>query len=64
MGERGYGEIARSYLERAFARGLAQLSVAIPAEIRGDGLHFKAFGQDCVVTREEIVLGGERDTGA
>jgi len=35
----------------------------LPGEIKGDCLSFPAFGAECLLGREEIMLGGEAATG-
>jgi hypothetical protein len=57
-------DIQKEYLQKAWARPIHELVVAIPARYEANALHFQAFGEPCEVHREEIILGGEPLRGA
>jgi hypothetical protein len=59
----GYLKIRNEYLGKAWDRSPAELAVCLPAEINGDRLRFQAFGEECLLSREEIMLGGETAAG-
>ncbi len=56
--------IQKEYLQKAWARPIHELVVAIPARYEANAFHFQAFGEPCEVHREEIILGGEPLRGA
>jgi hypothetical protein len=62
MGQ-GYLRIRNEYLAKAWARSPAELAVCLPAEIDGDRLIFPAFGERCILSREEIWLAGQSAAG-
>lgn len=55
----GYRKIRDEYLRKAWTRKPEVLSVCLPAEIKGDGLIFRAFGEECILTKEEIMFAGK-----
>lgn len=64
MSGENYESIIKSYLNKAFARGLDVLEKSIPAELTDDRLVFKAFGKNCCVNKNEITLDGIKENGA
>jgi hypothetical protein len=58
-----YLRIRNEYLVQAWARSPAELAVCLPAEIDNDCLVFRAFGEKCMLSREEILLSGESAAG-
>lgn len=58
-----YLQIRNEYLAKAWARSPEELSVCLPGEIKDDYLFFPAFGEECRLGREEIILGGQAATG-
>lgn len=58
-----YLKIRNDYLKKAWSRTPAVLSAALPAESTDAGLHFRAFGGDCLLTGDEITLAGTPATG-
>ncbi|MGC8720022.1 MAG: DUF3786 domain-containing protein [Thermodesulforhabdaceae bacterium] len=63
MSKDNYESIILSYLPKAFERGIEVLKEAIPAEATGDGLLFKAFGANCLLTENAVMLDGVKETG-
>jgi len=59
----GYLKIRDEYLRKAWTRSAEELSVCLPAEIEGEGLIFRAFGEKCVLTNEKIILAGNLADG-
>jgi len=59
----GYLRIRNEYLVQAWARSPAELAVCLPAETENDCLIFQAFGEKCILSREEILLSGESAAG-
>lgn len=53
-----YLKIRNDYLKQAWTRTPAVLSLALPAELADAGLHFRAFGADCLLTENDIILAG------
>jgi len=58
-----YLKIRNDYLHQAWARSPEVLSVCLPAELAPAGLHFQAFGEDCLLTEAEITLNGAAANG-
>ncbi|SMC16815.1 protein of unknown function [Desulfacinum hydrothermale DSM 13146] len=62
--EAGYEGIVKGYLEKAWARGAEELLEALPAQRSAEGgLHLRAFGAECTVHPDRIVLGGRPEAG-
>jgi hypothetical protein len=59
----GYLKIRDEYLRKAWTRSPEELSVCLPAGIKGDCLIFQAFGEQCILTNEEIMLSGKSADG-
>jgi hypothetical protein len=55
--------IRNAYLRKAWARAPAELSRCLPAELQGESLRFRAFGEECRLTETEITLGGQTAAG-
>jgi hypothetical protein len=51
-----YLKIRNEYLAKAWARSPEVLAACLPAVLEGESLSFRAFGEDCVLTREDITL--------
>jgi hypothetical protein len=62
MGQ-NYLNIRNDYLQKAWARTPAVLAACLPAEPTAAGLHFQAFGEECLLAGEEITLAGAPATG-
>ncbi len=62
MGET-YLQIRNDNLKEAWARSPEELARSLPAELKADGLHFRAFGEDCLLARKDITLAGQPATG-
>lgn len=58
-----YGKIIEDNLARINAGPTEELEKALPADRRGNGFLFRAFGQDCSLEPEKITLDGSHDTG-
>lgn len=58
-----YLRIQSEYLEKAWARPLAELEAALPAKLNGDCCQFRAFGEECSLSKDEITLSGALATG-
>ncbi len=58
-----YLQIRNDYLAEAWARSPAEQAVCLPAELRLDGLLFRAFGEECRLAEREITLAGQAATG-
>ncbi len=58
-----YLHIRNDYLKQAWARSPAVLSACLPAEYQHTGLYFQAFGEDCLLSAEDIILAGVLATG-
>lgn len=58
-----YLQIRNEYLAQAWARSPEELAVCLPGEIKGNFLSFPAFGEACLLGREEIMLGGKAAAG-
>jgi hypothetical protein len=59
----GHLRVRNDYLEKACSGSLEELAARLPAAVEEDGLHFRAFGEDCVLTKAGITLSGEEATG-
>jgi hypothetical protein len=62
MGQ-NYLHIRNDYLKKAWARSPSVLSACLPAELQDVGLRFQAFGEECLLTGDEITLAGAAATG-
>ena len=58
-----YLAIRNEYLAQAWGRGPEILAACLPAELQGERLRFRAFGEDCVVTNNDITLAGSPAEG-
>lgn len=58
-----YLKIRNDYLKQAWARSPLALSACLPAALTDAGLHFQAFGEECLLTGAEITLAGAAATG-
>ncbi len=58
-----YGAIRNDYLKRAWGRGSVELQRALPAVAENGNLHFRAFGEDCVLESDRILLGTTEAAG-
>jgi hypothetical protein len=58
-----YLNIRNDYLAQAWGRSAAVLSACLPAARRDATLSFQAFGEECLLTGDEITLAGEAATG-
>ncbi len=58
-----YLQIRDDYLQQAWARSAEVLSACLPAELTAVGLRFRAFGEECLLSGEEITLAGEAAPG-
>jgi hypothetical protein len=58
-----YFDIRNEYLAKAWARTPEVLAFCLPAELQDERLLFRAFGEDCVVTKNEITLDGSPAEG-
>ncbi|MCX5891745.1 MAG: DUF3786 domain-containing protein, partial [Deltaproteobacteria bacterium] len=58
-----YLQIRNDYLAQAWGRSRAELAAGLPAASDHDGLHFRAFGEDCTLTPADILLAGNSATG-
>lgn len=58
-----YLKIQNEYLRKAWARSSEDLSVCLPAELEGECLIFQAFGEKCVLSREQITLSDQLAPG-
>ncbi len=52
-------EIQREYLQKAWSRPPRELEEALPASFKGRAFHFRAFGGDCELHPDQILLNGE-----
>ena len=59
-----YLNIRNLYLSEAWKRTIDELRSAVPAEVENGGLSFMAFGERCVMSPDEITLGGGPARGA
>jgi hypothetical protein len=59
----GFYKIRQEYLDQAWARSPEELAVCLPAARENDALHFRAFGEDCILTRDEILLADKSAAG-
>jgi hypothetical protein len=53
-----YLKIRNDYLKKAWARTPAVLAGALPAILTEASLSFRAFGEDCLLTENDITLAG------
>ena len=58
-----YLQIRNEYLAKAWARSTAELAACLPAASDRDGLHLRAFGEDCILTPADILLSGTSASG-
>ncbi len=58
-----YLQIRNEYLAKAWARSSAALAACLPAASDRDGLHFRAFGEDCTLTPADVLLSGTSASG-
>jgi len=58
-----YTRLIVNNLNRLQKRSLDDLARALPADIEGDRAVFKAFGKQCRISPQGIVLGGTPETG-
>ena len=58
-----YGKIIKDNLARINADRTEELEKALPADRKGNVFLFRAFGQDCSLGPDKIVLDGKRETG-
>ena len=58
-----YLRIRNDNLQQAWAKSPQELARCLPAALKGDGLHFQAFGEPCLLTGEEITLAGHPAEG-
>jgi hypothetical protein len=58
-----YEKLIRNNLDEAFQRSLENLSKAIPARTSSLGLHFKAFGEECIITPDRVILSDQTEQG-
>ncbi len=58
-----YLQIRNEYLARAWARRKEDLAACLPAEFHRDGFHFRAFGEECILTPADILLSGKSASG-
>jgi hypothetical protein len=58
-----YLKIRNDYLKKAWGRSPEVLAACLPAEFKDASLHFQAFGEACLLTENEITLGGAPATG-
>lgn len=58
-----YLQIRNDNLAKAWARSPAELAACLPAAPEPDGLHFRAFGEDCILAPADVLLSGESATG-
>ncbi|MBW1991534.1 MAG: DUF3786 domain-containing protein [Deltaproteobacteria bacterium] len=58
-----YIAIRNEYLARAWARGPEVLAACLPAEPRPEGLLFRAFGEDCLLTPKDVFLASRPAEG-
>ncbi len=63
MGD-NYARIVRNNLVRLYEELPEDLSHSLPARRKGNRYHFQAFGEECRIDRNGILLGGEPQTGA
>jgi uncharacterized protein DUF3786 len=63
MMSQAYLQIRNDYLAKAWARSTAALAACLPAASDRDGLHLRAFGEDCILTPADILLSGTSASG-
>lgn len=57
-------EIQKEYLRKVWLRSIRDLEQSLPARHGGDCFYFQAFGEPCELYSQEILLGGQRLSGA
>ncbi len=63
MAKENYYSISLEYLNKAFDRGEDVLVEALPGVLKSDGIEIRAFGTECLLTREGVVMGREIEKG-
>ena len=63
MASNQYENIILDNLSQAFQRSLSELEESVPAESSSEGLCFKAFGEDCRLSPDNIMLSDQPETG-
>jgi len=58
-----YEKIILDNLNQTFQRSLSELEESLPAEGSSEGLCFKAFGENCRLSPEKIMLSDQPETG-
>jgi len=58
-----YIKIRNEYLRKAWARSTEDLSVCLPAELGDECLIFQAFGEKCILSKDEITLSDQSAPG-
>ncbi|MDA8139744.1 MAG: DUF3786 domain-containing protein [Desulfobacteraceae bacterium] len=58
-----YATIIQDNLTKLFACDLHERAGALPAQIEGQTLNFKAFGTPCRLSAEELTLDGRKEDG-
>ena len=63
MASNQYEKLILDNLQEAFQRSLAELEGSIPAKSSSEGLCFKAFGEDCSLEPNQVILSEQPETG-
>ncbi|MBW2127360.1 MAG: DUF3786 domain-containing protein [Deltaproteobacteria bacterium] len=58
-----YTTIIRENLSAIYKKGPSDLTERLPARKEGENYVFKAFGQECTLTQEKILLSGRVENG-
>jgi hypothetical protein len=58
-----YQKIIKDRLKEAFERSHKDLEQSIPAMRSGEEFHFRAFGRECIVRPDSVILDGSFETG-
>jgi hypothetical protein len=58
-----YQKIIKKNLQKAYHHTLEMLENTLPAHRNGDHFYFRAFGQDCIISRDGIYLDGNAEFG-
>ena len=58
-----YLQIRNEYLAKAWARSTEELAACLPAASDRDGLHFRAFGENCLLMPADILVSGGSAAG-
>lgn len=58
-----YLKIRNEYLKKTWARSIEELLVCLPAELEGDHLIFRALGEKCILSKEQIILADQSAEG-